>query len=359
MNLELKRFITGIPKAELHIHLEGSLEPELMFELAARNRLELPYRSAAQVREAYRFRDLQSFLDIYYQGMSVLVGEEDFRDLTLAYLERAHADNVRHAEMFFDPQAHTGRGVPMETVIRGIQAAREEAERRTGISTRLILCFLRHLSPEQALATLEEALPFRDAITGVGLDSSELGNPPERFAGVFGRARALGFRLVAHAGEEGPPGYIRQALDPAGAERIDHGVRCIEDPDLVERLRRERVPLTVCPLSNVRLRVFDSMADHDLKRLMELGLLVTVNSDDPAYFGGYINDNLLAATEALGLGREDIATLARNSFQAAFLGPKERERRLEELDRFVSDFSRECDRHGPCKAGKETGGKPS
>jgi len=352
MNEELKRFIRMIPKAELHLHLEGSLEPELMFELAARNRLELPYRSAAQVRRAYRFSDLQSFLDIYYQGMSVLVTEKDFRDLAMAYLERAHADSVRHAEMFFDPQAHTGRGVPLATVMRGIQSAREEMEHRTGISTRLLLCFLRHLSAEQALATLEEAIPFREAIAGVGLDSSELGNPPERFAGVFARARALGFRLVAHAGEEGPPEYISEALDLLGAERIDHGVRCIEDPDLVERLRRERVPLTVCPLSNVRLKVFDSMADHDLKRLLELGLLVTVNSDDPAYFGGYINDNLLAAAEALGLGREAIATLARNSFQAAFLGPQERVLRLRELDLYLSGSCLEKDRQGPATAGK-------
>lgn len=339
MNEELKRFIREIPKAELHIHLEGSLEPELMFELAARNRLELPYRSAAEVRQAYRFSDLQSFLDIYYQGMGVLVREEDFRDLALAYLERAHADNVRHAEMFFDPQAHTGRGVPLGTVISGIRAAREEMERRSGISTRLLLCFLRHLSAAEAMATLEEALPYRDQIEGVGLDSSERGNPPERFAEVFARARKLGFRLVAHAGEEGPPDYIRGALDLLGAERIDHGVRCIEDPELVARLGRERIPLTVCPLSNVRLRVFDSMAAHDLKRLLELGLLVTVNSDDPAYFGGYINDNLLEAAEALGLGPGDIAALARNSFLAAFLGPRERARRMEELEGFVSGFS--------------------
>lgn len=344
MNDELERFIRGIPKAELHIHLEGSLEPELMFELASRNRLELPFRSAAEVRQAYRFSNLQSFLDIYYRGMSVLRGEEDFRDLTMAYLERARADNVRHAEMFFDPQAHTGRGIPLATVIRGIGAARSEMERRSGISTRLILCFLRHLSAAEAMATLEQALPFRDAITGIGLDSSEKGNPPARFTEVFARARALGFRVVAHAGEEGPPEFISQALDLLGAERIDHGVRCIEDPDLVERLRREQVPLTVCPLSNVRLRVFDDMTRHDLKRLLELGLLVTVNSDDPAYFGGYINDNLLAAAEALELGRDAVEALARNSFLAAFIGREERERHLRELDRFAAGFSAEPER---------------
>lgn len=336
MNHEIMRLIREIPKAELHIHLEGSLEPELMFEIASRNGVELPFHSAAEVRKAYSFTDLQSFLDIYYEGMSVLLEEEDFRDMTRAYLERAVAENVRHTEMFFDPQAHTERGVPFGTVIRGIRSAVEEMERRADITTRLILCFLRHLSEESAMAVLEEALPFRDWITGVGLDSSEVGNPPERFARVFARARAKGFRVVAHAGEEGPPEYIRQALDLLGAERIDHGVRCIEDPDLVDRLRREQVALTVCPLSNVRLRVFDDMADHDLKLLMELGLLVTVNSDDPAYFGGYVTENYRAAAEALGLDRDDLVNLARNSFLASFLSPEEKERRLEEVERFAA-----------------------
>jgi len=355
MHDDLTRFIREMPKAELHIHLEGSLEPELMFEIAGRNRMELPFHSAAEVRQAYQFTDLQSFLDIYYEGMSVLLREEDFRDMTLAYLERAHGDNVRHAEMFFDPQAHTGRGVPLGTVLRGIRSAMEVMERRAGISTRLILCFLRHLSAEAAMATLEEALPFREWITGVGLDSSELGNPPERFAAVFARARAEGFRVVAHAGEEGPPEYIRQALDLLGAERIDHGVRCLEDPGLVQRLRVEQVPLTVCPLSNVRLRVFDSMAGHDLKRLLDLGLRVTVNSDDPAYFGGYITDNFLAARDALGLAREDIVTLARNSFLAAFLGPEEKERLLRELDRFTAGFTAGQNRYRGSDAREKSG----
>jgi len=347
MNTTMKELIRGIPKAELHLHLEGSLEPELMFEIAGRNRVELPFRSADEVRRAYRFTDLQSFLDIYYRGMSVLLREEDFRDMTLAYLERAHRDRVIHAEMFFDPQAHTARGVPFGTVIGGIRSAQEEMERRTGISTRLILCFLRHLSGEAAMAALEQALPFRHWITGVGLDSSELGNPPERFRDVFARVKREGFRIVAHAGEEGPPEYVRQALDLLGAERIDHGVRCIEDPALVERLRREQIPLTVCPLSNVRLRVFDTMAAHDLKQLLELGLRVTVNSDDPAYFGGYIADNYLAAAEALHLDRRQVVTLARNSILASFLDRKEKERCLGEIDRFLSRFPDGPGEEGP------------
>lgn len=338
MNTEIRRFIRKIPKAELHIHLEGALEPELMFAIAERNGVELPFHSAAEVRQAYRFSDLQSFLDIYYAGMGVLLHERDFHEMTVAYLARAHGENVRHAELFFDPQAHTERGVDFGTVIRGIRSAQEEMKTRTGISTKLIPCFLRHLSAEAAMASLEEILRFREWITGVGLDSSEAGNPPERFSSVFARARAEGLHVVAHAGEEGPPQYIRQALDILGSERIDHGVRCIEDPELVERLAQEQIPLTVCPLSNVRLRVFDTMADHDLKKLLDLGLRVTLNSDDPAYFGGYITENYLAAQQALNLDRNDILTLARNSFLAAFLTPEEKSLHLEELDRFVSRF---------------------
>jgi adenine deaminase len=338
MNSEIRRFIRKIPKAELHIHLEGSLEPELMFAIAERNGVQLPFHSAAEVRQAYRFSDLQSFLDIYYEGMGVLLHERDFHDMTVAYLARAHGDTVLHAELFFDPQAHTGRGVGFGTVIRGIRSAQEEMKNRTGISTKLIPCFLRHLSAEAAMASLEEVLRFREWITGVGLDSSEAGNPPERFSEVFARARAAGLHVVAHAGEEGPPEYIRQALDILGSERIDHGVRCIEDPELVERLREEQIPLTVCPLSNVRLRVFDTMADHDLKRLLDLGLRITLNSDDPAYFGAYITENYLAAQQALNLDRNDIFTLARNSFLSAFLIPEEKSRYLEDLERFVSRF---------------------
>jgi adenine deaminase len=345
MNSEIRRFIRKIPKAELHIHLEGALEPELMFAIAERNGAKLPFHSAAEVRQAYRFSDLQSFLDIYYEGMGVLLRERDFHDMTVAYLARAHGENVRHAELFFDPQAHTERGVDFGTVIRGIRSAQEEMKNRTGISTKLIPCFLRHLSADSAMASLEEVLRFREWITGVGLDSSEAGNPPERFTAVFARARAEGLHVVAHAGEEGPPEYIRQALDLLGSERIDHGVRCIQDPDLVARLVKEQIPLTVCPLSNVRLRVFDTMADHDLKKLLDLGLRITLNSDDPAYFGGYITENFLAAREALDLDRNDILTLARNSFLSAFLTPEEKGLHLEEIGRFVSRF--------PHKPGKE------
>lgn len=338
MSSDIRRFIRSIPKAELHIHLEGSLEPELMFAIAERNGVELPFNSVAEVRQAYRFTNLQSFLDIYYKGMTVLLHERDFHDMTAAYLARAHADTVRHAELFFDPQAHTDRGISLETVMRGIQSAREEMESRTGMSTRLIPCFLRHLSADSAMKSLKEVLRFREWISGVGLDSSELGNPPENFTAVFDRARAEGLHVVAHAGEEGPPEYIRQALDLLGSERIDHGVRCIEDPGLTERLVQEQIPLTVCPLSNVRLRVFDTMADHDLKKLLDLGLRITLNSDDPAYFGGYITENFLVAQEALILDRDDIFTLARNSFLAAFLTPEEKNRYLEDLERFAAGF---------------------
>jgi adenosine deaminase len=346
MNTEIRRFIRKIPKAELHIHLEGSLEPELMFAIAERNGVVLPFHSAAEVRQAYRFSDLQSFLDIYYEGMGVLLHERDFHDMTVAYLARAHGENVRHAELFFDPQAHSERGVGFDTVIRGIRSAQEEMKSRTGISVKLIPCLLRHLSAEAAMASLEEVLRFREWIAGVGLDSSEAGNPPERFSAVFARARAEGLHVVAHAGEEGPPEYIRQALDILGSERIDHGVRCIEDPELAARLAKEQIPLTVCPLSNVRLRVFNTMADHNLKKLLDMGLRITLNSDDPAYFGGYITENYLAAQQALDLDRSDILTLARNSFLSAFLTPEEKILYLEELERFVSRFHRKPAKEG-------------
>jgi adenosine deaminase len=325
-----------IPKAELHLHIEGTLEPELMFEIARRNRVPLRFASVEEVRRAYRFTNLQSFLDIYYEGAKVLLEERDFYDLTWAYLERAREDCVRHAEIFFDPQTHTDRGVAFETVVGGIQRALEDAETKLRISSRLILCFLRHLSAEAAQATLRQALPFRDWITAVGLDSSEVGHPPSKFRSVFDAAREAGFLAVAHAGEEGPPAYIWEALDLLKVRRIDHGVRCVEDPRLVERLVAERIPLTVCPLSNVKLRVFDTMRDHNLRRMLELGLCVTVNSDDPAYFGGYVGANFRAARESLGLGADQVARLARNSFQASFLTPPEKRARLEEVDRFAA-----------------------
>jgi adenine deaminase len=332
----LETFIERIPKAELHIHVEGSLEPELMFELAQRNRVKLPYQSVADVRKAYEFDNLQSFLQLYYQGMRVLVSERDFYDLTWAYLSKAHSQSVRHSEVFFDPQAHTGRGVAFETVIGGIHRAMLDAEQLLGMSSKLVMCFLRDLSEEAAMVTLQEALAFKDWIIAVGLDSAELGHPPEKFGRVFDRARAEGFLTVAHAGEEGPPDYIRQALDRLKASRIDHGVRCIEDPDLTARLAAEGIPLTVCPLSNVKLRVFESMEKHNLKQLLDRGLCVTVNSDDPAYFGGYVRENVRAVGNALGLDRNDIYRLARNSFQAAFLRPDQKQIFLDELDNYLS-----------------------
>jgi adenosine deaminase len=332
-------FCRDIPKAELHLHIEGTLEPELMFEIARRNRIALRFGSVDELRRAYQFTDLQSFLDIYYEGARVLLSERDFYDLTRAYLERAHADGVRHAEIFFDPQTHTDRGVAFETAVTGIHRALADAEHELRMSSRLILCFLRHLTAEAALATLQQALPFKDWIVAVGLDSSEVGHPPGKFRSVFDAAMAAGFLTVAHAGEEGPPAYIWEALDVLKVRRIDHGVRCIEDPRLVERLRTERIPLTVCPLSNVKLRVFATMADHDLKRLLDLGLCVTVNSDDPAYFGGYVGANYRAAQESLGLSRDDLVRLARNSFHASFLAPGEKRSRLAEVDQFAADHA--------------------
>lgn len=331
-------FERRIPKAELHLHIEGTLEPEMMFDFAKRNQVPLRFGSPEEIRAAYRFRDLQSFLDIYYEGAKVLVEEKDFFELTTAYLARAKSDGVNHAEIFFDPQTHTSRGVSFATVVRGIDRALAEEGGRLGISSRLILCFLRHLPPDEAEATLEEALPWRHRIHGVGLDSGEAGNPPSKFERVFARARALGLLTVAHAGEEGPPAYIREALDLLGVRRIDHGVRCVEDPSLVEDLVRRRVPLTVCPLSNVRLGVFPSLAGHNLKTLLDRGLCVTVNSDDPAYFGGYVAENYSAASEALNLSHRDVARLARNSFEASFLDDEEKERRISGVERFAASF---------------------
>ena len=333
---EFGQFIAALPKAELHIHIEGSLEPELMLALAERNKVSLRYGSIAALRAAYRFSNLQDFLDLYYEGMRVLRQEQDFYDLAMAYLARAAAENVRHAEIFFDPQTHTDRGIPFGTVVGGISAGLEEGQRRWGISWRLILCFLRHLSAEEAMATLDQALPFRHLIAAVGLDSSELGHPPSAFEAVFRRAREEGLPAVAHAGEEGPPGYIWEALEVLHARRIDHGVRCWEDQVLVERLVADQVPLTVCPLSNVKLGVFPDMAHHNLAVLLRRGLRVTVNSDDPAYFGGYVAENMVAAAVALSLDRADIVQLARNSFLASFLAETDKRQRLADLDRFAS-----------------------
>jgi adenosine deaminase len=320
-----------LPKAELHLHIEGTLEPELMFELARRNGVELPYADREAVRQAYRFSNLQSFLDVYYRACSVLIHEQDFYELTTAYLARARAQGVRHVEIFFDPQTHTARGVGFDTVVRGIARALGEA-RPLGITSHLIMCFLRDLSADDAMATLEQALAHRDVIFGVGLDSAEVGHPPRKFRNVFERAIGAGFRAVAHAGEEGPPEYIWQALDLLGAERIDHGVRCLEDRSLVHRLETDRIPLTVCPFSNVKLRVVDTLEQHPLATILDRGLCATVNSDDPAYFGGYVGDNLAGVAQALQLADEVVVQLARNSFEASFLDDAERARLLAELD---------------------------
>jgi adenosine deaminase len=320
-----------LPKAELHLHIEGTLEPELMFELARRNGVALPYADAEAVRRAYRFTNLQSFLDVYYRACSVLIHERDFYELTAAYLARARAQGVRHVEVFFDPQTHTARGIQFETVVGGIGRALGEA-RQAGLSSHLIMCFLRDLPVDDAIATLDQALAHRDVIFGVGLDSAESGNPPRKFRDVFERALSAGFRAVAHAGEEGPPDYIWEALDLLGAERIDHGVRCLEDRSLVQRLEADRIPLTVCPFSNVRLRVVDTLEQHPLATMLEHGLRATVNSDDPAYFGGYVGDNFAGVAEALRLDDSALIQLARNSFEAAFLDDAARAGYLAELD---------------------------
>ncbi|MET7593896.1 adenosine deaminase [Streptomyces sp. NPDC004082] len=335
-----------LPKAELHLHIEGTLEPELAFTLAARNGVTLPYADTEELRKAYLFDDLQSFLNLYYGLMAVLRTEQDFADLADAYLARAAAQGVRHAEIFFDPQAHIARGVDMGTVVRGLSLALGRSEETHGVSTQLIMCFLRDESAESALETLDAARPYLDRIVGVGLDSAEVGHPPAKFREVYEAAAELGLRRVAHAGEEGPPAYITEALDVLGVERVDHGLRCMEDEALVERLVRERVPLTLCPLSNVRLRAVDVLAHHPLPAMMDAGLLCTVNSDDPAYFGGYVGDTFGAVHEALGLGHERLRELARNSFEAAFLDHDEerRARYLAEVDAY--EF-------GPAAAGAE------
>jgi len=334
----MKAFIHDIPKAELHIHIEGALEPELMLALAHKNGVALAYDAVEDIRRAYEFEDLQSFLDIYYQGARVLRDEADFYQLTWNYLQKAAEQNVRHTEIFFDPQTHTARGVAFETVVQGILQALADAEPHLGITSKLIMCFLRDLSAADAMATLEKALRFKDRITAVGLDSAEKGNPPQKFKQVFDRARRNGFKAVAHAGEEGPPEYIWQALKILQAKRLDHGVRCEEDTGLVNYLKENKVALTVCPLSNVKLKVFESMQQHNLKRLLDAGLWVTVNSDDPAYFGGYIEENFAVVQQVHQLDSADIYRLCRNAFKSAFLSSAAKQNYLAELDAFAAGF---------------------
>jgi len=333
--LHRSHFIAGLPKAELHLHIEGTLEPEMVFALAARNGVALPYPSVETLRRAYDFGNLEDFLDLYYQATQVLLTARDFRDLACAYLDRARAENIRHAEIFFDPQAHMRRGVPLAQVMNGLLAALDDAQTK-GMTSRLIPCFLRDLTEADAFSALEALEPWRDRLAGVGLDSAEVGNPPEKFARVFARAHAKGLRTVAHAGEEGSPAYVTEALDLLKVSRIDHGVRAIDDAALVARLARDHTPLTICPLSNIRLRVYPDMRAHPLQRLMNAGVAVTVNSDDPAYFGGYLNANYLAIQQAFELSRDELAQLARNSFIASFLPEAEKAMRIAEVDAYAS-----------------------
>ena len=330
--MSVHTLIRALPKAELHVHIEGTFEPELMFAIAERNGVSIPYTDVDAVRRAYDFHNLQSFLDIYYAAAAVLLHEQDFYDLTTAYFARCREDNVVHTEIFFDPQTHTARGVSFETVINGITRACLEAQEKWGISSRLIMCFLRHLSEESALETLAQAQPFRRHIDGIGLDSGELGNPPSKFERVFNQARAQGFPAVAHAGEEGPPEYVWEALDLLKVVRIDHGVRSEEDGTLMQRLIAEQMPLTVCPLSNLKLKVVSDLSRHNLRRMLEHGVLVTVNSDDPAYFGGYLNQNFIELADALDLNEADLRTLCKNSFKASFLSAEEKAKRYAEID---------------------------
>jgi adenine deaminase len=328
-------FIKALPKAELHLHIEGTLEPELMFALAERNGLALPFASVEAVRQAYRFNDLQSFLDIYYQGAQVLIHEQDFYDLTWAYLLRCQQQQVQHLELFFDPQTHTDRGIAFSVVINGISQALARGQRELGISSRVIMCFLRHLPEASALQTLAQAQPYRALIAGVGLDSGERGNPPSNFAEVFAQARAQGYRLVAHAGEEGPADYIWQALNLLKVERIDHGVRCVEDPALVAHLEQRAIPLTVCPLSNTALKVYHHMAQHVIRQLFDAGVRVTINSDDPAYFGGHLNENYRAVQRTFNFTRKELAQLAKNSFLASFLAEEDKQQALHAVDQYL------------------------
>ncbi|MFN7114205.1 MAG: adenosine deaminase [Alphaproteobacteria bacterium] len=332
---DIVQFIKDLPKVELHLHIEGSLEPELMFALAQRNKIDIPFKSVDEVRAAYDFGNLQDFLDIYYQGMNVLRTEQDFYDLTWAYLSRVAGENVQHVEIFFDPQGHTSRGVAFETALGGITRALDDGKAKLNVTSKLIMCFLRHLSEEDAMQTLEQALPHKDKILGVGLDSSEVGHPPSKFARVFEKARAEGFLLVAHAGEEGPPEYVWEALDQLKIHRIDHGNRSLEDTKLSARIAAEGMALTVCPLSNLKLCVVKDMEKHPLKKMLDLGIKATVNSDDPAYFGGYMNDNYIAVATALGLSKDDVLTLARNSIDATFLDDAGKKRLRDNLEAYA------------------------
>lgn len=333
-SLSLEQFIKGIPKAELHLHIEGTFEPELMFEIAKRNSIPIKYSSVDEIRNAYNFNNLQEFLDIYYEGAGVLITEQDFYDMTWAYFTKIHTDNVLHTEIFFDPQTHTTRGIEFKTVIHGIHRACEDAKAKFGISSKLIMCFLRHMDEESAFQTLEQALPYKEMIYGIGLDSSEVGNPPSKFKKVYDKAHHLGFITVAHAGEEGPAEYVWDALSNLRIARIDHGNRALDDDNLVQEIAQRKIALTVCPLSNLKLCVVKDLTYHPLKKMLELGIRATVNSDDPAYFGGYINENYLQTAEALKLTKEDIYILAKNSFEGSFLHPGEKEKYLAAVDTF-------------------------
>ena len=335
--MDLLTFIQKLPKAELHLHIEGTFEPELMFEIAKRNNLKIPYSSAEEVKAAYQFNNLQEFLDIYYAGANVLLTEQDFFDLTWAYLTKVASQNVKHVEIFFDPQTHTERGVAFHTVLIGIYKALEKGEKELGITFRLIMSYLRHMSEESAFETLQQSLPFKDLIDGVGLDSSEVGNPPEKFENVFKASAQEGYKLCAHAGEEGPAEYIWGALDTLKIDRLDHGNRCLEDEKLVERLVQEQMALTLCPLSNLELKVIQDLKSYPLKKMMEAGLLVTLNSDDPAYFGGYMNENFLETAKAIDLSKEEIVTLMKNGFEASWLTSEEKEKWKKEVDRVAKE----------------------
>ena len=339
MSANIKEFIIGLPKAELHLHLEGSLEPEQMFEFAGRNKIDIPFKNIDEVKKAYEFSQLQDFLDIYYTGMNVLQTEQDFYDLTANYLRKVASENTKHVEVFFDPQGHTERGVEFKTAVTGIHNALREVGGELGVTSKLIMCFLRHLDEASAVATLEDAAPFKHMIMGVGLDSSELGHPPSKFERVFGLAKEQGYKLVAHAGEEGPVEYIYEALDLLRVDRIDHGNRCMDDPKLVARIAEEKIALTICPLSNLKLCVVDDMSDHPMKKMLDAGLIATINSDDPSYFGGYMNDNYLSTAKALGLSIDDLIQLARNGFIGSFLEQDEIDGYLAQIDDYVAEFN--------------------
>lgn len=338
MNATIESLIHEIPKAELHLHIEGTLEPEQMFEFAERNSIKIPYATPELLKKAYQFNNLQEFLDIYYQGANVLLTEQDFYDLTMAYLQKAHHQNIKHTEIFFDPQTHTHRGVPFDVVISGINKALQDAEKTLKISSKLIMCFLRHLDEESAFDTLKQALPYKDSIAAVGLDSSEAGNPPSKFFNVFSEAKRHGFLTVAHAGEEGPAAYIEEAVKHLNVHRIDHGNKILDDTFLTKEIAHRKIPLTLCPLSNLKLCVIDNMENHPVKTMLDAGLMATINSDDPAYFGGYINENYLSVTRALNLSVQDIATLARNSFEASFIDERMKQKYLTQLNEFLNNY---------------------